>query len=201
FLKLDPLTSFIKDLFLLIPAIVFVLLYRKMYEWWTPRSSDLITLAFTMMMTLLAVDCSSMNLPLFDFRPFKENVDVRSTKEKEEQAMSEIEVLGYALRNILTGETREVSMEEFLRDFKLYPKTEWEYTQIKTEPTLEPTKISDFEITGVDNSDLAEQMLQDPEFNLWVISPVNTPVSKATQTETVVLNAAVETERSEVRRG
>lgn len=194
FLKLDPLTSFIKDLFLLIPAIVFVLLYRKMYEWWTPRIRGIITLAFTLIMTLFAVYSSSMNLPLFDFRPFKENVDVRSTKEKEEQAMSEIEVLGYALRNILTGETREVSMEEFLRDFKLYPKTEWEYTQIKTEPTLEPTKISDFVITGVDNSDLAEQMLQDPEFNLWVISPVNTPVSNETLTETVVRTDTVEME-------
>src|SRR5690606_31228044 len=113
-------------------------------------------------------------------------VDVRTTKEIEEQAMSEIQVLGYKLKNTLTGESKEVTMDEFMKDFKLYPKSEWEYEQIKTEPTLEPTKISDFVITGVDNSDMAYTMLHDSSFNLWIISPVITPLGSETVTETSV---------------
>lgn len=186
FLKLDPLTSFIKDLFLLIPAVVFVLFHRRMYEWWTSRTRLILTVVFAAIMTGFAIYNSTMNLPMFDFRPFKEGVNVRATKEKEEQAMSEIEVLGYHLRNTLTGETKDVSMDEFLRDFKLYPNTEWDYTQIKTEPSMEPSKISDFVITGVDNSDLSAMMLTDPDYNLWVISPVTSPISSETETETDV---------------
>lgn len=194
FLKLDPLTSFIKDLFLLIPAVVFVLFYRRMYDWWTPQIRAIATVVFAVLMTAFAIYNSTMNLPMFDFRPFKEGVDVRTTKELEEQAMSEIQVLGYKLKNTLTGEVKEVTMDEFLRDFKLYPKSEWEYEQIKTEPTMEPTKISDFIITGVDNSDLAATMLDDPKFNLWVISPVVNPVSSETITETTVRTDTVEME-------
>ncbi|HLT94166.1 MAG TPA: hypothetical protein VKZ56_06365 [Membranihabitans sp.] len=186
FLKLDPLTSFIKDLFLLIPGVIFVLLYRRMYDWWTPRIRAIATIGFGVIMMAFAVYNSSMNLPLFDFRPFKEGVDVRTTKEIEEQAMSEIQVLGYKLKNTLTGESKEVTMDEFMKDFKLYPKSEWEYEQIKTEPTLEPTKISDFVITGVDNSDMAYTMLHDSSFNLWIISPVITPLGSETVTETSV---------------
>jgi len=118
FLKLEPLTSFLKDIFLLIPAIVFVLFYRRMYEWWSPNIRLLATSVFAVLMVAFAVYSSSMNLPLFDFRPFKEGTDVRGTKEKEEQAMSEIEVLGYKLNNTLTGESKEVTMDEFLKDFK-----------------------------------------------------------------------------------
>src|SRR5690606_28596792 len=182
----DALTSFIKDLFLLIPAVVFVLFHRRMYEWWTSRTRLILTVVFAAIMTGFAIYNSTMNLPMFDFRPFKEGVNVRATKEKEEQAMSEIEVLGYHLRNTLTGETKDVSMDEFLRDFKLYPNTEWDYTQIKTEPSMEPSKISDFVITGVDNSDLSSMMLTDPDYNLWVISPVTSPISSETETETDV---------------
>ena len=181
FLTLDPLTSFLKDTFLLIPAIIFVVFYRRMYEWWTPKIRLIATSVFTILMIAFSVYSSSMNLPVFDFRPFKEGTDVRGTKEMEEQAMSEIEVLGYNLKNTLTGETKEVTMEEFLKDFKKYPKSEWEYIQIKTEPKLKPTKISDFVITGVDNSDMAEAMLEDPDYNLWVISPVLSPLGTETE--------------------
>ena len=137
-------------------------------------------------MAAFALYSSNMNLPLFDFRPFKEGTDVRIIKEKEEQAMSEIEVLGYELKNTITGETKEVMMDEFMKDFKKYPKSDWEYTQIKTEPSMEPTKISDFVITGIDNSDMSARMLQDPEYNLWVISPVLTPSGTETATRSIV---------------
>ncbi|MBY5959835.1 hypothetical protein KUV50_16900 [Membranicola marinus] len=186
FLKLSPLTSFLKDIFLLIPAIVFVVFHRRMYQWWTPNVRLLATSVFTLLMLVFTYYSSTAILPLFDFRPFKEGTDVRTTKELEEQAMSEIEVLGYKLTNTITGETKEVTMDEFLKDFKKYPKSEWEYDQIKTEPTIEPTKVSDFIITGVDNSDMAYEMLQDSNFNLWVISPVLSPSGTETKIETLV---------------
>lgn len=182
FLKLEPLTSFMKDIFLLIPAFIFVWFHGRMYVWWTRKIRLLATAVFTVLMMAFAIYNSTMNLPLFDFRPFKEGTDVRSTKEREEKAMSDIEVLGYQLKNTLTGENKEVTMDEFMKDFKKYPKSEWEYTQIKTEPEIESTKISDFVISGVDNSDMSAAMLQDPDFNLWVISPVL--LSSGTETKT-----------------
>ena len=186
FLKLEPFTSFMKDVFLLIPAIIFVIFHRQMYEWGTRPIRIMATLAFTVIMTLFSIYNTKMNLPVFDFRPFNEGKDVRMTKESEEAAMSEVQVLGYKLTNTLTGEKREVTMDEYLEDFKKYPKSEWDFEQIKTKPTIEPTKISDFVITGVDNSDLAMTMLSDSDYNLWVISPVLSVERVETKEEVMV---------------
>lgn len=194
FLKLEPFTSFMKDVFLLIPAIVFVIFHRKMYEWWTQPVRILATLAFTVVMTAFSIYNTKMNLPVFDFRPFNEGKDVRTTKELEEAAMSEVQVLGYHLTNTLTGEKREVTMDEYLEDFKKYPKSEWEFEQIKTKPELEPSKISDFVITGTDNSDLAMTMLYDPDYNLWVISPVLSAEEVTTREETRIYQDTLYTE-------
>src|SRR5699024_8009744 len=119
-------------------------------------------------------------------RPFNEGKDVRMTKESEEAAMSEVQVLGYKLTNTLTGEKREVTMDEYLEDFKKYPKSEWDFEQIKTKPTIEPTKISDFVITGVDNSELAMTMLSDSDYNVWVMSPVLSVERVETKEEVMV---------------
>jgi len=184
FLKLEPFTSFMKDVFLLIPAVVFVIFHRQMYEWGTRPVRLVVTIVFTGIMTLFAIYNTKMNLPVFDFRPFHEGKDVRTTKELEEQAMSEVQVLGYKLTNTLTGELREMTMEEYFEHYKKYPKSEWDFEQIKTKPTIEPTKVSDFVISGVDQSDLGAIMLENPEYNLWVISPVLTAEDWVTRTET-----------------
>src|SRR5690625_7402363 len=75
-------------------------------------------------------------------------------------------------------------MEEYFEHYKKYPKSEWDFEQIKTKPTIEPTKVSDFVISGVDQSDLGAIMLENPEYNLWVISPVLTAEDWVTRTET-----------------
>lgn len=196
FLKLEPFTSFMKDVFLLIPGLLFVIFNQKMYQWGTKSIRLFSTLGFTVLTAVFSVYNTKMNLPVFDFRPFAEGVDVRTTKEIEEEAMNEVQVIGYKLTNTLTNEQKELTMDEFLKDFKKYPKSEWDFTQIKTEPSIEPTKISDFFITGPENSDLAEAMLSDPEFNLWVISPVMTPEGREKRTESYVATdtALVETD-------
>src|SRR5690625_7904595 len=103
-----------------------------------------------------------MNLPVFDFRPFHEGKDVRTTKELEEQAMSEVQVLGYKLTNTLTGELREMTMEEYFEHYKKYPKSEWDFVQIKTKPTIIPTKVSDFVILGIVKTDQRDIKIYTP---------------------------------------
>lgn len=191
FLKLEPYTSFIKDIFLLIPAIAFILFYKYEYQWWTKSVRFLASIAFVTIVTVFGMYNTWFDIPVFDFRPFKEGTDIRGIKAMEEEAMNNVEVLGYKLYNSISGEEVELTMDEYLENFKSYPKSEWEFTQIKTEPEIEATKISDFIISGINNENLSEEMLNNEDFNLWVISPVLHPVASRIEEYEVMDTIAV----------
>ena len=60
---------------------------------------------------------------------------------------------------------------QYMSNFKDYPKTEWKIIdQIKTEPTIKPTKISEYEITAVNGDDMTYQLLEDPEYSIMIVS-------------------------------
>ncbi len=152
FLKLEPKTSFLKDVFLLIPGILFLLFTGKLHQIFAPRTRMWATLGSTIAVLAFCYYNFGINLPVTDFRPFREGVDVRATKKAEMDAAAAVEVTGYRLRNLKTGKVVELAVDSYLTDIENYPATEgWNrggVEQIKEEPSVKKTKISEYSIQG-----------------------------------------------------
>lgn len=159
FIKLKPKTSFIKDLFLLIPALIFVFRSKDMHQLWTPATRTAVLSLTTVGTVLFCLSNYVWNEPIVDFRPFKEGVNIREQKLKEEEAANAVEITAYRLKNIKTGKVVELPFEQYLKEFKNYPKEEWTAEQVKSEPTIARTKISDFDVQDVDGNNVTEQIL------------------------------------------
>lgn len=169
FLKLEPKISFFKDLFLLIPAFIFIFGYKKMHQLFTPgtrMAAAGITLAA---ITLMCFSNFYWNIPKQDFRPFRVGADVAEIKRVEEEAAGNVKVIAYDLTNKNTGEKVNLPYDQFLKQYKDYPKEEWEYQQIKSEPTIEPTKISDFAVADVEGNDVTDELLNHEGYSVMVV--------------------------------
>jgi len=212
FLKLEPFTSFMKDVALMVPALIFVFFSRSMHQLSAKEStitSGIVTAPAGILMgssipvitgalygigwpkfskmkdasaraTVIAiltvgtlVYCMSnyvWNIPGQDFRPFKVGADVASIKQAEMDAAAAVQVTGYKMVNKADGTVKELSMNEFLKSYKDYPEEQWEYNQLKSEISIEPTKISDFEMTDATGDDPIPTMLEDDGYSFLIVA-------------------------------
>ncbi len=212
FVKLEPFTSFLKDVALMVPAFIFVFASKKMHQMdskETAISSAVLTAPAGLLMgsvipfvTAIAfglgafflktikapaaralaigiltvgtlVYCMSnyvWNIPGQDFRPFKENTDVASVKQAEMDAQASVTTLGYKMVNKTDGAVKELTTDDFLKVYKDYPESEWEYNQLVSEPAIEPTKISDFEMQDATGDDPIPGLLEDKGYTFLVVA-------------------------------
>lgn len=159
FIKLKPYTSFIKDLFLLIPALIFVFRSKDMHSLWTPAVRTTVLSLATVGTVVFCLSNYVWNEPIVDFRPFKVGVNIREQKLAEEEAAANIEITAYRLKNNKTGKVVELPYEQYLKEFKNYPKEEWTAEQVKSEPKIPHTKISDFDVQDVEGTNVTDQIL------------------------------------------
>jgi uncharacterized membrane protein YphA (DoxX/SURF4 family) len=172
FLKLNPTVSFYKDLGLMPIAIFFVWKYKNFTPLFTARIRGLIVGLSIVGSLAFCLFNSFGNEPIVDFRPFKNGVNIRERKEAEEKAAAAVKITGWKLKNDKTGEVKEVPDAEYMGNLTTYNKENgWSVVdQIKTEPTLEHSKISDFSVNNKDGEDVAEQLLTDPNYTIWITS-------------------------------
>ncbi len=159
FIKLAPKTSFIKDLFLLIPAFIFVFRSKNMHSLWTPVARTAVLALTTIATVLFCISNYVWNEPIVDFRPFEVGVNIREQKQAEEEAANNVEIIAYRLKNNKTGKVVEMPFEQYLKEFKNYPKEEWTAEQVKSEPAIPRTKISDFDVQDLEGNNMTEQIL------------------------------------------
>ena len=171
FIKLEPKVSFFKDIFLLFPSVYFVLAYRQMHELFSKQVRNGIV---GVSLIALLVYCFSnyiWDLPHTDFRPFKKGADVRMVREAEEDAMAAVQITHYKLKNKETEEVVMVPYDEYLKDYTAKYKGAYEtLEQVKGEPSIKPTKISDFEITDLEGNDLTYDILYNEEAHFLVVN-------------------------------
>jgi len=200
FIKLKPKVSFFKDVFLLIPALYFLFRHKDMHQLWTRAVRNG---AIAVSTSVLLIYCWSnyiWDLPHMDFRPFKEGKDVRAARQAEEDAMAAVQITDWLLEHKETGEQKKVANEEYMGNLSEYMKSYSVVEQIKGKPAIEPSKISDFEISDLEGNDLTDEILysEDPLFLIVNYSlkgnpSVNTEIVKDSifSTDTVVvLNTA-----------
>ena len=172
FLKLEPKVSFFKDLGLLIPAFYFLFRHKDMHQLFSKKLRNIIVGVATIGVLIYSLSNYVWDIPHIDFRPFTNGADVKAVKFAEEEAMANVKIKEWVLKNKASGEIERLSNKDFMDNFANYPKSEWEYLdQIKTEPTMEPTKISEMEFTEIrDGYDIVPELLEEDNYSLMVIS-------------------------------
>ena len=186
FLKLKPKISFYKDVFLLFPSLFFVFRHRDMHQLFTPRIRQILIWGTAVAFLVFCIRNFVWDEPIFDFRPFAAGKDVRSIKLAEEEAAGNVQITHYKMTNKTSGQVVTLPYEQYLKEFKQYPKEEWEFEQIKTKPEIEPTKISDFEISDLEGNSVTDEILGDPNYSFMVLSyKLKALDQKETKTTTV----------------
>lgn len=170
FIKLKPKTSFLKDVFLLIPAILFIIGYKQKHQLFSAGMRMVLTGLTIAGVTLYCFSNFSWDLPHTDFRPFKEGVNIAERKALEEEAAGNVEILAYKMTNKSTKEVIELPFDQYMKEFKKYPKEEWDLEQIQTTPTVEHTKISEFEVSDEAGDDVTEDILSEPGYSFMIVA-------------------------------
>ncbi len=170
FIKLEPFTSFMKDVFLLIPAFIFLLGYKKMHQLGSVKSRHLAMGALAVITLIYGMSNYVWDIPGQDFRPFKVNTDVKAVKQAEMDAAASVTTLGYNMVNKTDGREVALTTDEFLKVYKDYPEEAWEYEQINSEPAIEPTKISDFEMSDEQGDDPIPALLEDDGYSFLIVA-------------------------------
>ncbi len=174
FLKLEPKVSFFKDVALLFPAIFFVFKHKDMHQWFSKKVRWSI---LGLSLIGLLIYCFSnyvWDLPHEDFRPFRIDADVASIREAEEDAAASVQITHWTLENQNTNEVITLATKDYYAGLSTtYAKDKgWKVLdQIKTEPALKPTKISDFDIKDYEGHEVTYNYL-DPEAgqNFMIVS-------------------------------
>ncbi len=170
FLKLKPKVSFFKDVFLMIPALYFVFKHKDMHQLFNGKIRTGLLSLTTVGLLIYCFSNFVWDIPGKDFRPFKKGVDVAGTLAAEKEAAGNVQVVAYKLTNKATGVVTELPYADFMKKYKDYPKEDWEYDQIKSEPAIEATKISDFALESVDGKDMTDAVLSDPKYSFMIVS-------------------------------
>lgn len=171
FIKLDPRTSFFKDVFLLIPAIYFLFSYRSFIEIFKPGTKRAIVITLTLATILFCIRNVWMGEPVTDFRPFTPGVDIKAEKEKQDEALMNVPMT-MVIKNKATGEVVKMDQDAYMKVYKDYPKDAWEYLDPEVgEPDIPITKIREFEISNMDGEDATYEILDFEGYQFLIVSP------------------------------
>lgn len=174
FLKLSPTNSFYKDIALMPVALFFVFRHKHFHSLFSNTTRNSL-LAIALIATLgFCYYNSEMNEPIFDFRPFKNGVNVRERKKAEEDAASKIEITDWVMKNEQTGEEKTLTNKFYMEEkgYEQYSKDKgWKVVkQFKTDPSVPHTKISEFNINDKEGNDVTEDILNEANYMFLVVS-------------------------------
>ncbi|MEP7321442.1 MAG: DoxX family protein [Saprospiraceae bacterium] len=168
FLKLDPKISFFKDLFLLIPGVLFLVFGKVKHQLWTPGIRFGIMIASLIGISLFSWKNTFQNEPMWDFRPFKNGADIRTTRENELAAAQQVKIEFAEATNKSTKEKVRIPYADYMKEFKKYPKESWETKFIYGESKIKRTKVSDYQIMDMHGADITVELLKEPGYSLMI---------------------------------
>ena len=175
FLKLEPSTSFKKDLYILTPIAFILLIFKAQAHVLFHRGIRRIIFLGTALLSLIFCWYNTyQNEPVVDFRPFKPGVNILERKKAEEKALSDTKILSWKFVNNKTGEEKSVSNDDYMKNklYKIYnDSTGWKLLErINTEPTVPHSKISDFGVSDMKGDDATETLMTEPNYLFVAVS-------------------------------
>ena len=171
FIKLKPKVSFFKDIFLLVPALIFLFKFKGMHQLFSKPVRNSTVLFSTIALLFYCFSNYVWDLPHKDFRPFKKGADVRAVRQAEEDAMAAVEITDWKLKHKETGEELVVPNAEYLSNYTAKYKGVYEVLeQISSKPSMEISKISEFEITDLDGNDITDDFIYGEEAQFLIVN-------------------------------
>ncbi len=175
FLKLEPTTSFKKDLYILTPIAFILLIFRTQSHVLFHRGiRRLIFLGTTLLSLIFCWYNTFQNEPVVDFRPFKPGVNILERKKAEEKALGDTKTLFWKLANSKTGETKTLTDDDYMKNklYKVYnDSTGWKVAdKINSEPIVPHSKISDFVVSDIKGDDATETLMTEPNYLFVAVS-------------------------------
>ena len=171
FIKFSAWHTFLKDLIMMIPAVYFVIFYRKMHQLmnsfvrWTLVIASIIGLYFFNLANY------KWDLPMVDFRPFKEGVNIREQREAELDALANLTEKFVVLFNKDNGKTITIPAEQYYTDITTYSTPSYEVKErINSEPAVPKTEISDFYLEDMEGNDTTDTILSNPDYSFMIVS-------------------------------
>ena len=152
------------------PAILFVFTTKSMHQLWSKGTRAIVSIATLVGLTFYCISNYVWDIPDVDFRPFKEGVNIAERKVQEEEAAGNVKVTHYEMTNKNTGEFVKLPFDQYMKEFKNYPKEEWDLVQIKSTPEIEATKISDFALEDMNANEAQDDLLAIEDYNFLIVA-------------------------------
>jgi uncharacterized membrane protein YphA (DoxX/SURF4 family) len=171
FLKLSPTTSFYKDIGLMPVALLFLFATKSFHTLFTTRIRKAILWTVLVATLGFCLYNTFRDEPIFDFRPFKNGVNIREQKAAEADAAAKTQPT-YLMTNAKTKEEKMLSMDEYLATYQTtYSKENgWAMKSIPGVPTIPHTKISDFSVSNKEGSEVTDDLLGEKNYTFLVLS-------------------------------
>ena len=170
FIKLEPKVSFFKDVFLLFPAFYFLFAKDSMHQLLGRNSRNIIVSVAVVGLIYYCLSNYVWDIPKNDFRPFKKAKDIYQAKNAEEAALANVQITHYGITNKATGEYLKLPYNQYLKEFKNYPKEEFGLEQITTKPSIKKSKLSEFDITDIDGYGINEDILYNDKPVIFLVA-------------------------------
>ncbi|HHH54652.1 MAG TPA: DoxX family protein [Bacteroidetes bacterium] len=171
FIKFSAWHTFLKDIYLLIPGIYFLIRSKDMHQFFNKYIRGLIVGGAVVIISIFNIANSSWNLPMIDFRPFKEGVNIKERMKLENQAASNVTEVAVKLKNRKTGNVVELPSAQYESNMNEYPDSIWSIKdRVYSEPTVPVTEISDLAIEDYEGNDLTDSLLSYNGYSLWIVS-------------------------------
>lgn len=183
FLKLKPIVTFGKDVFFTALSVFLLVNSNKLLSYLPKRMGwpaiGISTLAFT----LFCFQNFYWSLPVADFRPFHEGVNIPEAKAEAEADQPVIQIY-YSIKNTETGETVRMLSDSFASasNSKMW-KEPWKIQEDKIEEvTIEEgstSKVKEFKLYNEDGAEITDRITEDPAYNFFVVAYDLTATSKS----------------------
>jgi len=170
FLKLEPKISFYKDLALLIPAFFLIFKHKDMHQFFSKTVQNGIIGVSIVGLLLYCFSNYVWDIPHADFRPFKVDTNIKDKRAEELAAQASVQITHWVLENKASKEQLTLPNATYMKQFKNYPKAEWEIVdQVKTEPAIPSTKLSEYSIENAEGYEVTEELLNDPGYSVMMV--------------------------------
>jgi uncharacterized membrane protein YphA (DoxX/SURF4 family) len=166
-LPITPLTSFAKDIVLLV-LILFLIAGQKYIQPLFSSRTRAVTVAASLLLTLLLQWYVLKFLPLVDCLPMKKGNNIAEQMKPPKNAIPSIYETRLVYRNTKTGQEKDMSQAEF-NNSKIWEDTTWKWKETKTKLVQKGTDIpnlQNFTLKTLTEYDSTEAVLNYPGYSI-----------------------------------
>lgn len=171
FIKISAWYTFLKNVFFLIPCIYFLFRHKDMHQFFNSAIRWIVVVGSMILLYFFILSNYSWDLPLVDFRPFGDGVNIREQLKLETDAQIATQELSIILKNKETGNIVEIPSKQYYATRDQFPTELWSIKdRIYSEPTVPKTEISDMGFENFEGKDLTEDVLNYKDYSIIIIS-------------------------------